>query len=224
MDPCSETIVTLRATSRMITAAIRRIKQQQRRERIRSEARLPRFHQLVICAMARQTEDPLGPAMVYVLQHCSRFLCVASDQPRRAEVEDLVSKQLLAAGHHGTDLDAVPEERTPAVSRAWKTAAKHLADMELAKWTARCNTEQRIAPTTAQVQSEWASLKRSFDCSDQDEGTPESRRRARRRLLQRWRSTWGFRYGKMALRDRFGDGELLSKAPRAPRRHKKTNT
>jgi hypothetical protein len=202
----------LQATSRMVTAELCRLGQQVKRASDRRASPVSRYRQLVLKAIARQTSAPMPAWLIYLVQRCHLGPDGAGDQLRVADIESFVNGHVRAAALPCIDPDGSVGQRTRIGNSAWRAAATHLADLELAQWAAGCNTQQRAAPTTAQVHTKWSSLKRSRGCHKESEGHTGSEHRRRRRSLQRWRQRWGFRYGKMKLRDHFADGELLRKA------------
>jgi len=208
-----ETVRDLRATSRIVTAEICRLRQQIKRANDRRALPVSHYHQLVLKTIARQSTAPMPACLVYIVQHCPLRPDVASDQLHVVELESFVQEQIRTATLPCIDLAAAPEQRTRVGDRAWRAAATHLADLELAQWAAGCNTQQRVAPTTAQMHTKRSSLMRLFGLRERADGNAGSAQRRQRRSLQRWRQRWGFRYGKMKLRDHFADGELLRKAP-----------
>jgi hypothetical protein len=84
--------------------------------------------------------------------------------------------------------------------------------MNLAEWAARCNLEKKCAVTSAQLQARRASLRVAGQCPDDTVDDTPTYRRYVRRKLRLWRKRWGFRLGKLRLRDHFAAGELLGKA------------
>ena len=112
------------------------------------------------------------------------------------------------------EVDAPPHRRTAAVRAAERRAASYIREACVAKWAAQLNTCRQMAPSTAQVLQRWDTVELAAMHAADSRPMTAMTARSRRRRLQIWKRRWGFRYGKMCIRDVFADGELLRKAVR----------
>lgn len=206
----------LRATSRDVAAAIRTHDRIKRRSERRPILKLSVLDSLVVRLIARRTNGSLPACLTYVLQRTTCGCAAESAQPRAHRVTHMLEPLVATAAAPCPVLDAPVDALSPRCRRAMDIASMHLADMALAQWVATCNLQQRCAPTAAQLRTKHRILCEEHHCRHIADGAGQSQQRRQRRSLQRWRKRWGFRIGKLRLRDHFADGELLKKAPLAP--------
>lgn len=203
----------LRATSRGVAVEIRKRKQRERRQTTAAGQMLTPREQLVVIAIMARGADPTSACMSYVLHRTGYLGTTASDQPRVHQVRVMVETFLRDQSHRVDAFAGTPDTWTSSLRNAWNTAGNHLAEQGLAAWTVECNTRIRCAPTSAQLREQWQRQRDLFQCSSGRSHATRSADRSARKALRCWRRRWGFRLGKMTLRDHFADGELVGKAP-----------
>jgi len=109
-------------------------------------------------------------------------------------------------------VDAPEALRTSSWQLAFERAQCHVQEYNAATWTATMNIQNRIAPATIQVLERWATTESIVSGARPSKPVHTQCPRSRRRRVQIWKKRWGLRWGKMVIRDVFGDSELYTKA------------
>ena len=202
----------IRVNSRTVAAEIRRQTLQQRRRSAAISNPLTKRDKLVLSALLVRSDDPRTACTSFLLHRTRCCAESASDQPRAQRIDALVTTFMNDALRSAITFAGALETLPACHRRAWNTAGLHLAELGLATWTVDCNVCKRFAPTASQLQERWQQLRRNLAPRADPAGVGHTTSRSARRALQSWRRRWGFRYGKMRLRDHFSEGELLEKA------------
>jgi hypothetical protein len=203
----------LRAAARNIQRRLKNEQQRHHRETARRARVLPPSVHRVCRILARLVEEPVNLIATYILQHYPAALADESAQPCLPRALDMARNFLQDLRWPDPEVDAPLAMNSPAVRLSRKRALNHLHEAELAKWTATMNVQQRMAPTSTLLTRRWADL--SSPSATAAAGARSFRHlhpRTKRKRLGAWKKRWGFRYGKMAIRDVFADGELQAKA------------
>jgi len=204
-------LANVRASSRNISAELQRRRRQQRRHSQRAERFLSDSDLMVVQAIMLRSAVPELAAHSYIL-HNTTACSNVSDQPRSHRVSERLRPILSDQDSAEQTFPDGPYQWSLDAERAWCQAGRHLAELELSQYTVHCNMHLRFAPSTALLQSKWQELCERWQLPSIATVTPASMQRKSRRRLRQWRKRWGFRFGKMRLRDYYSEGELLNKA------------
>ena len=202
-----------RAVKRTLDAEHRRLRYQ--RQQIKQP--LSASVHLVCRFLARCDTAPQRLIATYLLQHNPRQFLTVSAQQRTEAALNFASVFLESLTWPDPCVDAPPALRSRSWQVAFERAQRHRQEFGAAAWTARMNLENHIAPATCQVLEQWTAASSIVPDSSIRNPLPNLSPRARRRRVQTWKRRWGFRWGKMVIRDVFGESELYTKAAMPPK-------
>lgn len=216
-------LATVRANSRTISAELQRRLRKHRRHSRQAHCFLSHADLMVVQAIMLRSSAPRLAAHSYIL-HNTTACSDVSDQPRSHLVLERLQPILEDQESAEHTFPDGPYLWSLAAQGAWCQAGRHLAELELSQYTVHCNMHQRFAPSTALLRAKWREICDRWQLPAAASATPASLQRKCRRGFSRWRKRWGFRFGKMRLRDHYSEGELLGKVRAQKRvRHSRNN-
>jgi len=205
-------LIQLRTATKAVTKQIRKERRRVSADARRVRGSVPRSLELVCRFLARSRTDAANLVATFLLQQNPRQFVTVGAQQRFTTATAFATEYVQNLIWPDPFVDLPMSLRSPAWHRVFDRAQRHLQEFNAATWTATMNLDNRIAPASSQVTSQWiaaeplvtdASIRRPIQAL-----TP----RSRRRRLQMWKKRWGFRWGKMRIRDAFAEHELRTKA------------
>jgi hypothetical protein len=206
------TLVHLRAATKTVAQQMKKERRRLREERKRMTGSAPPALDIVCRFPARNSTDSVNLIATCLLQHNPRQLVTVSAQQRFAHAAAIATDFIDKLLWPDPFVDLPPSLRSPSWQRALERVRRRVQEFSAAKWTAAMNVENRIAPASSQVTSQWTEAQSPVFDAVIRRPLPTLTPRSRRRRLQMWKRRRGFCWGKMKIRDSFADQELRKKA------------